>query len=205
MNWKRPHCELRAASQVLLAPCFNSLLQWSSKFMTLFIIIIYYLEISMETSGVSFIYNAYVMTWPLKIRNGLFLLPASIFGKVFHLQNTSIFYSHVFQPVYMYYILLLQNFWRYVKPQKVQNTLWCLHFNTAPKGEIQYPPPHLQLAQNAPEGLIETLYLKFFPGGPHRPREKEKAGSKGRLYYKCRPMVWAQRNHRLFIIYNREV
>ena len=120
----------------------------------------------------------------------------------------------------MYYILLPQNFWRYVKPQKVQITLWCLHFNTVPKGEIQCPPPHLQLAQNAPEGLIETLYLKFSRAGkrwrpshtlltimshdistpenqdtplvwsdthvlakwPHRPREKEKAGSKGRLY-----------------------
>ena len=142
----------------------------------------------------------------------------------------------------MYYILLPQNFWRYVKPQKVQITLWCLHFNTVPKVEIQCPPPHLQLAQNAPEGLIETLYLKFSPSGKalwrpshtllaimshdistpenqdtplvwsnthdlakwhHRPREKEKAGSKVRLYYKCRPMAWAQRNHRLFIIYNK--
>ena len=39
MYWKRSHCGLRAASQVLLAPC-NSLLHWFLKFINLYISII---------------------------------------------------------------------------------------------------------------------------------------------------------------------
>ena len=40
MNWKKSHCGLGAASQVLLAPFCNSLLHWSPKFVNLCIFII---------------------------------------------------------------------------------------------------------------------------------------------------------------------
>ena len=107
---------------------------------------------SKTLSGVSFLYNADVMTSALfrTSKNSELSFHATCinFGKIFQLKNTSVFHFHGFRCVSMecWHVSMCTN-------SKSQITLSCSNFNTVVhKGEIQRPPPvlhPLQFAQNA--------------------------------------------------------
>ena len=122
-----------------------------------------------------------------KIWNCFFLLSASILVKYInfgiHQCSINMVFSLFLGTAYMYYILLpvfslwvtqilSQNFLRCVQTQKVQITLWCLNFNTVPKGEIQGPPPHFTISS---ECAMRPGFRKFFHFPlaplPHLPRD----------------------------------
>ena len=79
-------------------------------------------------SGVSFLYNADVMT-SAKIQNCLFLLPASTLAKYFNLRIHQCSISMVFSL-----FLRTAHMWLCVQTQYVQITLWCLNFSYSTQG-----------------------------------------------------------------------
>ena len=115
--------------------------------------------------------------WDLKkCFNGLFLLHAPTFGKVFHFKNASMFHFHGFQPVsssclhvamlqwYCYCRSSARGLYPNISAELLKIKLWCLNSNTKHKGEIQCPPPHLTICSKcARRPSFGPCFRKFSP------------------------------------------
>ena len=112
-------------------------------------------------SGVSFLYNADVMT-SAHLGPPIFKIVISYSLHKLWLCISNCEYINVPFPMIFSLFLRTAHMWLCVQTQYVQITLWCSNFNTVNKVKIQCPHHPLQFAQNASEwSVLENFPLQW--------------------------------------------